>query len=262
MVSGEELVGVLLPTVLGVGMVLVTVIVVFWLGSGKKRSYEEAKAQASRKAEEVLREKEQTSPKAKKGKKNFRKKKEHQDESGVPPRKGILKPPSPSSIVEAATPERPTPNKVEFKLDAPAKEGKVQRVNPTTPYPNKDTTLAAVQPVSAKTPPQPIFEDEEEEEKEPAPAEPKKTKAGKKQGTVEQPPQKNPQSTQELPQNSVPQKPPAQAVQKPAPESKPKPAKPAAAAKEAEVKQKTVSMPAQKRPKGGKSKLVVGSGSE
>lgn len=165
----SDLLSIVLPTVLGVAMVLVTVAVVFWMGSGPQRSYEEAKAQASLKAEETLKGKEQASPKAKKPRKNFRKKKadEHQEEpEPVAPRKGILK--GQSAGVEASaerTPaERTPPNKVEFKLDTTPKETKAPRVDPPTPYPTKDTAqteLAKAPP--PPPPPQPIFEEPEPE---------------------------------------------------------------------------------------------------
>lgn len=260
-----ELIGVVVPIVLGVAMVLVTVVLVFWVGSGKKRSYEEAKAQASRKAEEVLRQKEQVSPKAKKARKNFRKKKEPQDEAETaPPRKGILKTNSPAASVEITTPERPSPNKVEFKLDAPVKEDGGHHTNPPTPYPNKGATLGAVRPVAeAVKTPQPIFEEAEgEEDLEPLkPSAPKKSEpiSKKKQGTVDRPPQKTPQPAQKLPQKPPPA---AQDAQKPpqAPVGKPEPAERVVMPKEAEIKRKPLGASAPKRPKGNKSKLVIGTG--
>ena len=269
MVSSEELIGVILPTVLGVAMVLATVATVFWLGSGKKRSYEEAKAQASRKAEEALREKEKekekTSPKPKKGRKNFRRKKESQEDADTTlPRKGILK--APAAGVEMATPERPSP-KVEFKLDTMAKEDGARRANPTTPYPNKDATLG-VRPAAVVRTPQPIFEEEEEEEEEEEveekvepvkQAEPKKLEAAattkKKQEVAEKPPVKAAPPSQKPSQN------PTQATQKP-PQAAPQRNPQALSGKPEPAEQVVVPKAAQKRSKGNKTKLVIGSGSE
>ena len=212
----SDLLSIVLPTVLGVAMVLVTVAIVFWMGSGPQRSFEEAKAQASLKAEETLRGKEQASPKARKPRKNFRKKKsdDHQEEpEPAAPRKGILK--GQSAGVEVSS-ERASPNKVEFKvefkLDTPPKETKAPRVDPPTPYPAKDATQTEL----AKAPlPQPIFE---EPEPEPEP--------------VKQP----------LPRKSVPKKkpPPVQAAI-----GKQEPAERVAIPKEPEIK---------KKPKSSKAK--------
>ncbi len=164
-----DLLSVVLPTVFGVGMVLVTVAIVFWLGSGSQKSYEEAKAQASRRAEEAMKEKEHSSPRAKKSKKNFRRKKadEPQEETEIAPPKGILK-----SIPVSASPSSPPSerspllHKVEFKLDTQAKEEtKVQRASPPTPYPVKNAGVPSQQTPLVRTP-QPLFEEEEEEEEE------------------------------------------------------------------------------------------------
>ena len=159
-----DLLAIVLPIVLGVLAVLVTVVVVFWIGSGTGRSYEEAKAQASRKAEEVLKEKEHLSPRAKKPRKNFRKKKseEHQEETEPVPRKGILKVATPAS----GDPDRSLPHKVGFKLETPLKDGeKASRTNPPTPHPIKDKPLSS-QAFMERTP-QPLFEVEEPEEETP-----------------------------------------------------------------------------------------------
>lgn len=251
-----DLLGVLLPTLLGVGMVLGTVIIVFWIGSGQKRSYEEAKAQASLKAEQAIKEKEKTSPKPKKPRKNFRKKKadESRDEVEPAPRKGILKTTPPAAPHVETPPERSAPNKVGFKLDSSEKEeGTPHQANPPTPYPSKDASLAAGRPVAAaaKKPPQPIFDEEEEKELEPAkPTEAKKpdVAAGKKkQATVEKPPPKPSQAPQK-----PSQKPPQGAQNPPQPHmGQPEPAEQVVVPKSS----------AQKRPgKVAKSKLVVGSG--
>ena len=42
------------PAVIGVSVVTLMVLLVFWLGVGQQRNFEEAKAQASRRAEKVL----------------------------------------------------------------------------------------------------------------------------------------------------------------------------------------------------------------
>lgn len=157
-----DLLSVLLPTVLGVAMVLATVAIVFWIGSGKQQSYEEARAQASRKADEALKEKEQVSPRSKKPRKAFRKKKGEEEAESVPhPRKGILKTPSTEGTVQAV-PERAPPNKVEFKLDNSGKDEEVvkdRHSTPPTPYPKN---IAQV-PLGPRIP-QPLFEEPEPEE--------------------------------------------------------------------------------------------------
>ena len=165
----------MLPVSALVAAVLLTVAVVFWLGSGKQQSFEQAQRQARKKAEEVLKEREHVSPRAKKSRKNFRKKKssETQEEpEPVAPRKGILKVPSVTSTVEAASPERPTPNKVEFKLDTtPPKDesGAPRTISPPTPYPSRESTSLpqppppapepAVVPVAPVKPAQPVFDE-------------------------------------------------------------------------------------------------------
>lgn len=158
-----DLLPVLLPVGIGVVFVIVTVAIVFWLGSNRQRSFEEAKAQASRQAEEVLREKEyRNSPRAaaKKGpgrrtrrpKKGEQGGEESQEETplvkdDMQPRKSILKVPAGSSSTTAGaavapkevTPERSPRSKVGFHLDTPPKvdEGKISRTSPPTPHPNK-----------------------------------------------------------------------------------------------------------------------------
>ena len=163
-----DLVTVLLPVSIGVVFVIATVAVVFWLGSNRQRSFEEAKAQASRQADEVLREKEyRNSPRAiaKKGqgrrprrpKRGDQGGEESQEDTplvkddGQPPRKSILKVPAVSSsgssntmaavaaAPKEATPERSPRSKVGFHLDTPPKvdEGKTSRTSPPTPHPNK-----------------------------------------------------------------------------------------------------------------------------
>ena len=165
-----DLLSIVLPTVLGVLLVLAMIAVVFWLGSGTQQSYEEAKAQATRKAKEVLkeREKEQMSPKAKKPRRTYRKKKpeELQEDAEVVPRKGILKTPPVVGVVETSAIERSPPlHKVEFKLDTtpPKSEGKAVRNSPPTPHPNKDPSPL---PQSIERTPQPIFEEPEPDDHE------------------------------------------------------------------------------------------------
>ena len=154
---------------------------VFWIGAGKKHSYEEARAQASKKAEEALKERVHSSPKAKKPRRTYRRKKAEESSDAlesVPPRKGILKPPS----ADVDSPQgRLSPNKVEFKLESPSKpEEKTPRLSsPPTPYPTKADPLLSQHPPEEKTP-QPIFEESETVDLAPAP-EPKPAEVKKKQ---------------------------------------------------------------------------------
>ena len=255
-----DLVSIVLPTVLGVAMVLVTVAIVFWIGSGTQRSYEEAKLQASRKAEEALKEKEHISPRAKKPRKNFRKKKpgETQEEpEPLAPRKGILKVPS-ASGVEPMTPDRPVPNKVEFKLDMEdggGEEDTSRSSLPTTPYPSKDAALSSAPQrpgLTAKPPPpRPVFEEEPE--------------VAKQQRMEAKPP---PAQPREKPQNRPSQPPPPPSQQPPKAAAKAAPTTnappPTATAKKTEVvevKKKGDSAPSSKKLKGGrggKSSAVTG----
>lgn len=143
-----DLLPVLLPVVVVVVAVVGFVAFIFWLGSGSKRSYEEAKALASRKAEEKLkeREKKHASPKPPyKGRRPFRKKKSddsQEDSSSSQPTKGILKPGGGVTTVSPVPSDTPVPDrpKVDFKLDTtPLKAseagGKQSRISPPTPYP-------------------------------------------------------------------------------------------------------------------------------
>ena len=159
-----DLLTVLLPVSIGVVFVIITVAVVFWLGSNRQRSFEEAKAQASRQADEVLREKEyRNSPRAaaKKGPGRRPRRPKRPDQGGEEsqedtplvkdegqPRKSILKVPAGSSSTtttsaavapKEVTPERSPRSKVGFHLDTPPKadEGKISRTSPPTPHPNK-----------------------------------------------------------------------------------------------------------------------------
>ena len=158
-----DLLPVLLPVSIGVVFVIATVAVVFWLGSNRQRSFEEAKAQASRQADEVLREKEyRNSPRAaaKKGPGRRPRRSKRVDQGGEEsqeetplvkdegqPRKSILKVPAASSSTtigatvapKEVTPERSPRSKVGFNLDTPPKvdEGKTSRTSPPTPHPNK-----------------------------------------------------------------------------------------------------------------------------
>lgn len=152
-----DLLPVLLPIGIGVIFVIVTVAVVFWLGSNRQRSFEEAKAQASKQADQVLREKEHhSSPKAtKKGRRPRRQKKAEQGEESQEdappikeegqPRKSILKPPASTILPKEVTPERsPRSSKVGFHLDTPPKEdSRTPRTSPPTPHPNKQSSLTA-----------------------------------------------------------------------------------------------------------------------
>lgn len=147
-----DLLTVVLPVAVCVVIVIVTVAIVFWLGSNRQRSFEEAKAQASRQADEVLKEKEsQSSPRAaKKGRRTRRQKKSEQGEEyleDIPlikdegqPRKSILKTPvtGNTASLKEATPERSPRSKVGFHLETPPKEDlKTPRTSPPTPHPNK-----------------------------------------------------------------------------------------------------------------------------
>ena len=149
-----DILTVLLPVGIGVLFVIVTVVVVFWLGSNRQRSFEEAKAQASRQAAEVLREKEhQNSPRAaKKGRRPPRRPKradqgdDSQEDTPLikdegQPRKSILKPAAVAiSPPKEATPERSPKAKVGFNLSTPLKEeSKTPRMSPPTPHPSKQT---------------------------------------------------------------------------------------------------------------------------
>ena len=150
-----DLLTILLPVVIGVGMVLTTVIIIFWLGSGKKRTYEEAKALVSKKAEEKLkeREKEHTSPKPKKPWKVFRKKKT--DEPVEEPLQSL------------------PPRKVDFKLDTTPQKNKEDeakksvRNSPPTPYPKELMNKASLGPQIPL-----VLDHDEEEEAEGIPARP------------------------------------------------------------------------------------------
>lgn len=184
-----DMLNLVLPVVGAVVLVMGTVGFVFWLGWGKQRSYEEAKEQASRKAEEVLRERAQVSPRAKKPRRTFSRKKkseEHQEEAeSAPPRKGILKAPS------AAAEGRLSPNKVEFKLDTPhTEEEKTPRLaSPPTPYPNKVSPVLSQKPNTVEKTPQPIFEEPEpEQENPPSPPEPKPAPVSKPAATKKKQP--------------------------------------------------------------------------
>jgi len=143
-----EFLPVLLPVVGVVTVVVVLVAVVYWLGSGSKPSFEEAKALASKKAEEKLKEREKrhASPRPFKPRKGRKRKNEEtqEDVSGSSqPAKGILKSGGEGeTAVLSSTPgnvssERP---KVDFKLDATPPKVSVSgakqiRVSPPTPYP-------------------------------------------------------------------------------------------------------------------------------
>ena len=137
----------IVPVVVAVGLVAVTVFIIFWLGLGRQRTFEEAKAIASRQADLVLQEEHKNSPRAKKGKKQFprKKKAEHQweepqQEETIPEsqvRKGILKPSSTPG--KEPTPERSPRNRVGFSIDVATDESKSSHSNPPTPHPHKST---------------------------------------------------------------------------------------------------------------------------
>ena len=128
------------PAAIGVSMVALTVLLVFWLGVGRQRSFEEAKAQASRRAEKVIRAEQHSSRKEKKKKQPFFKKRREEQENH-------LEPSSPDQplrpILKAVEPKRPTPerslHKVSFRPEKtpPRDEERTPRPpsSPPTPYP-------------------------------------------------------------------------------------------------------------------------------
>jgi len=146
-----EMITVLPVVLIGVGVVGLTVFLIFWFGLGKQRTFEEAKAMASRQADLVLQEEYKNSPRNKKGKRQFPRKKKNPEEvpqdkdaadSQTP--KGILKP-----VGKEQTPERsPRSNRVGFSIDMD--EPKVTpRANPPTPHPSKTaSTLKTLKDVN------------------------------------------------------------------------------------------------------------------
>lgn len=143
---------VIVPAMVGLGCVVLTVLFIFWLGLGKQRTFEEAKAMASRKAELVLQEEYKNSPRAKKGRKQFPRKKKweepQQEESTdeTHTRKGILK------LGKEFTQDRTPRNRVEFNIDNPIQENDTSRSNPPTPYPQKTVPVFGVEDVSKGIP--------------------------------------------------------------------------------------------------------------
>ena len=135
----------IIAVVVAVSLVAVTVFIIFWFGLGRQRTFEEAKAIASRQADLVLQEEHKNSPRAKKGKKQFTRKKkvgqqweEPQQEETIPEsqvRKGILKPSSTPD--KEPTPERSPRIRVGFNIDVPTDESKSSHSNPPTPHPHK-----------------------------------------------------------------------------------------------------------------------------
>ncbi len=129
-------VSLIIPAIIAIGTVVLTVLAIFWFGLGKTRTFEEAKALASKQADQVLQEEYRNSPRAKKGRKQFPRKKktdhwdEPQQEETTPP-KGILK-----SKVEPTPDKSPRNNRVGFNI-AMEKEGTTTRTNPPTPHPSK-----------------------------------------------------------------------------------------------------------------------------
>ena len=170
-----EVYTVLLP-IAGVGVVAVTILVFFWLGSGRQRSYDDAVMAAKNKADKLLRDKEHQSPRASKKKRVFPRKpkkadawEEASEETGAPapstttqqPVKSILKP-----VVNTVTPPPPPPaaersprNRVEFHLQplAPkADEPNKTPRSPPTPHPSKTTSFQSVSVVTHSSPPPPM----------------------------------------------------------------------------------------------------------
>ena len=146
-----ELYSILVPALIGVGLIGLTVLVIFWVGLRSPKSFEEAKASASRRADLVLQEKaNQNSPRAKSVKKPFKTRKKKRSDQWEEPQeestaatndsqapKGILKPVTATSRKEP-TPERSPRNRVGFQIETSMKEETTPpRVSPPTPHPSK-----------------------------------------------------------------------------------------------------------------------------
>ncbi len=134
----------IIPAIVAVGTVALTVLGIFWFGFGKTRTFEEAKALASKQADLVLREEYRNSPRAKKGRRQFPRKKKteqweepQQEESMLEPPKGILK-----SAVEPTPDKSPRSNRVEFNITMEKARGGSARPDPPTPHPHKAVPLA------------------------------------------------------------------------------------------------------------------------
>lgn len=157
-----ELLTVVVPSVIGVGAVALTVLLVFWLGSGRQRSFEEAKALASKKAEEAL--KEHQSPRSKR-KKTFPKKRKEEvledSQSAKEPPKSILK----QGGGKSETPDR----RVEFDLKTPPKESSNPRTSPPTPHPSAGKRPHFEVSSSSKTSTKPETPAEREDDPKPKP---------------------------------------------------------------------------------------------
>lgn len=148
-----ELYTILIPALIGVGLIALTVFVVFWVGLKSPKSFEEAKASASRRADQALLEKaNQSSPRAKKVKKPYPTRKKRKVEVWEDPQeessatdsqtpKGILKPVT-EIVPKESSPDRSPQNRVGFQIDTAVKEeSSVSKANPPTPYPAKTISL-------------------------------------------------------------------------------------------------------------------------
>ena len=178
-----------LPAVLGVALL---VMFVFWVGSGRQRSFEEDKAKVSRDADKVLREKQKTLEKGKKKRQQpFPRKKAKGEEESEQSLKPILK----GTVGKPVTPER-IPLKVGFQLDTPPKEvdkSKPRRpTSPPTPHPSakkfalNDNAVAVDLKLLTST---------EEEDPKPKPIPTKQTTTSTGGGGQKKPKQKTKQST-------------------------------------------------------------------
>lgn len=164
----------LIPASFSVVIVLILVSIVFFVGAGHTRSYEEAKAQASREADAILRD--HHSPKAKK-KRSFPRRRGGKGEDPAPeppPRPGILKGVSKGG---EPPPERSPARSVAFELDAtPKKASSSGPISPPTPYPTASNPIFSARPLA---------EDEEVEEGD---GEKPKPRVGKKEVKEVSPP--------------------------------------------------------------------------
>lgn len=169
----------LIPASFSVVVVLFLVSIVFFVGAGRSRSYEEAKAQASREAEAILRD--QHSPKAKKKRSFPRRRAGKGEESAAepPPRPGILK--GVSKGGESAG-ERSPARSVAFELDATPKQASGPGpISPPTPYPTVPRPIFSA-PLPAPLPEEEERAEEEDGEQQPGP------KLGKKEVKEVSPP--------------------------------------------------------------------------
>ncbi|CAI8028659.1 hypothetical protein GBAR_LOCUS16316 [Geodia barretti] len=147
---------VVVPAVVGVSVVVVTVVLVFWLGAGRQTSYEDAmKARQGhadrelRKITEREREQKQKREKKRPGGRSGRRQESGKLEgqqgdvevTPLPPaQKGILKTTTTSKANSVAAKDKAEPSagvRVDFEVsETPAKPSKTPRTNPPTPHPS------------------------------------------------------------------------------------------------------------------------------